>query len=444
MWRLAHGRHLTVGPRARVMGILNVTPDSFSDGGRFDRPEAALAQAERMLSEGAAIIDIGGESTRPGASAVTAEEEQSRVLPVIELLAKRSEALISIDTYRASTARLAIEAGAHIVNDVWGLQREPAIAAVARETGAGLVIMHTGREREKADDVIADQKAFLGQSLEIARKAGIETASIVLDPGFGFAKNSAECIELMARFGELHAFDHAWLVGTSRKRFIGRMTGRDAAGRDPGTAATSLVLRQKGAAIFRVHDVAMNADALAVADAALSAERGEGGVLACLGLGGNIGDPAGAMAEALRMLDTAMDCAVRAVSPVYRTPPWGKTDQPDFLNACAVVETRLAPRALLRRILGVEQKLKRERNERWGPRTIDIDIVTYDDEIIDEPGLKIPHPRAPERAFVMVPLADIAPDVTIAGKSAAAHAKALGRAGMNVAVAGGDWWREAG
>ncbi len=439
-WRLAHGRTLTVGPRALVMGVLNVTPDSFSDGGRFDAPQAALEQAGRMLREGAAIVDVGGESTRPGATPVPADEEQARILPVIRALAEKSDAIISVDTYRASTAAAAVAAGAHIVNDVWGLQKEPDIARIAAETGAGLVIMHTGREREKADDLVADQAQFLTRSLAIAAKAGIGESAILLDPGFGFAKNSAENIELMARFGELRALRYPWLVGTSRKRFVGRMTGRDVTARDAGTAATSVILRQKGAAVFRVHDVAMNADALAVADAAMRAERGEGGVLATLGLGGNIGDPVAAMASALRTLDGA-DCNVIAVSPVYRTAPWGNTEQPDFRNACAAIETRLAPRALLRRILDVELGLKRERAERWGPRTIDIDILTYDGEEIDEPGLRVPHPRAAERAFVIHPLADVAPDARIGAKTAAELSVGMARDEIVRETADGEWWR---
>lgn len=270
-WHLAHGRTLTLGPRAVVMGILNVTPDSFSDGGLFVDAQAALAQAHRMIGEGAAIIDVGGESTRPGSQAITAEEEQARILPVIAALAQAGRALISVDTYRSQTARRAVAAGAHIVNDVWGLRRDAALAAAAAETGAGLVIMHTGRERQKLPDVIADQRSFLSHSLEIARAAGVADGQIVLDPGFGFAKETAEeNLELMARFGELHAFGLPLAVGTSRKRFIGTVTGRPAAERAAGTAATNVVLRLKGASVFRVHDVAINVDALAVADAMLA------------------------------------------------------------------------------------------------------------------------------------------------------------------------------
>jgi len=276
-WQLAHGRQLDLGARAVLMGILNVTPDSFSDGGEFDRPDRALPHARVMTAEGAAIIDVGGESTRPGASAVPAREEQSRILPVIEALAAEGGSVISVDTYHAETARLAVAAGAHIVNDVHGLQREPDIARVAAETGAGLVIMHTGRDREKHPDVIADQFLFLERSLEIARDAGVTDAQIVLDPGFGFAKDGEENLQLMARFGQLRAFGFPWLVGTSRKRLVGYLAGGDREARDVGTAATSVILRLKGADIFRVHNVAVNRDALAFADAMLEREIASGG-----------------------------------------------------------------------------------------------------------------------------------------------------------------------
>ncbi|MEJ6784668.1 dihydropteroate synthase [Aminobacter sp. Piv2-1] len=269
-WQLAHGRHVELGDKALVMGILNVTPDSFSDGGRFEGLDRALDQARRMGDEGASIIDVGGESTRPGAASVSAAEEQDRVLPVIAALATAGDILISIDTYREETARLAVQAGAHIVNDVWGLQREPGIARVAAETGAGLVIMHTGREREKLADVIDDQFLFLRRSLEIASQAGVGDAQIVLDPGFGFAKEADENLDLMARFEELSRLGYPLLAGTSRKRFVGHVTGREPADRDAGTAATSVILRMKGAHIFRVHNVAINVDALAFADAMLA------------------------------------------------------------------------------------------------------------------------------------------------------------------------------
>ena len=274
VWTLAHGRSLELGGRARIMGILNVTPDSFSDGGRYAAADIAVAHAVRMIEEGADIIDIGGESTRPGAEPVSAEEEQRRVLPVIEKVAGMPGAIVSVDTYRAETARLALEAGAHIVNDVWGLTRDKAIADLAATTGAGLAIMHTGREREKLEDVVSDQRLFLEKALQTASRAGVKGDQIVIDPGFGFAKDANENLALMARFGELANLGFPWMVGTSRKRFIGSVTGRDGDERDIGTAATSVVLRMKGAAIFRVHNVAMNRAALDMADAVLQNHDG--------------------------------------------------------------------------------------------------------------------------------------------------------------------------
>jgi len=277
VWQLAHGRQLELGGKARLMGILNVTPDSFSDGGEFSAVDRALAHAREMAEEGADIIDVGGESTRPGAKPASAREEQSRILPVIEALASEGRFLISVDTYRADTAGLAVAAGAHIVNDVHGLQREPDIARLAAETGAGLVIMHTGRDRERLADVIADEFLFLTRSLEIARAAGVAEGQIVLDPGFGFAKRSEENLQLIVRFEELKALGFPWLIGTSRKRLLTDIPGGDRKARDAGTAATSVILRLKGAAIFRVHNIPFNRDALDYADAMLAREAASAG-----------------------------------------------------------------------------------------------------------------------------------------------------------------------
>lgn len=271
-WKLAHGREVTLGPRGLIMAIINVTPDSFSDGGLNASSADAIRNALKAVDDGADIVDIGGESTRPGAAEVSAGEEQDRVLPVIEALSARSDVLISIDTYRASTAQRAVAAGAHIVNDVHGLQRDSDLAAIVASASAGVCIMHTGRGREKLPDVIADQFEFLRRSLDIARAAGIADEAIVLDPGFGFNKETPqENIELAARFSELRALGFPLLAGTSRKRFLGALTGREAPDRDVATAATTALLRRDGAAIFRVHNVAINRDALVIADAMLSA-----------------------------------------------------------------------------------------------------------------------------------------------------------------------------
>lgn len=275
-WQLAHGKSLQLGAKAIIMGILNVTPDSFSDGGQHFNHDIALEKARQMMADGATIIDVGGESTKPDAAPVDAATEQQRVLPVIKALAKLDGCIISVDTYRASTAKMAIEAGAHIVNDVWGLHREPDIADVAKATGAGLVLMHTSRDRICADDPIEDQRVFFKKSIEIAHRAGIADNQIVLDPGFGFTRTLDEDIELLSRFEEMLELPYPMLVGTSRKRFIGKMSGiTDPLKRDIPTSATSVTLRLDGADIFRVHDVLMSAQALKVADAILQSRTGK-------------------------------------------------------------------------------------------------------------------------------------------------------------------------
>jgi dihydropteroate synthase len=263
-----------LGRRTLVMGILNVTPDSFSDGGRFVGADAAAAQAGRLVSEGAAILDIGGESTRPGHVPVPAEAEQARVLPVIRALAPSLPVPISIDTYKASTARAALEAGARIVNDVWGLQREPDIAAVAAAHGAPVVIMHN-RETIEADiDIVADMQAFFERSLAIARRAGIRDSDIVLDPGVGFGKTWTQHLEALRRLPEIRALGFPVLVGVSRKSLLGRLHDQETkpADRLHGSLAAHAVAATLGADIVRVHDVAAHRDAMRVVDAVLRPE----------------------------------------------------------------------------------------------------------------------------------------------------------------------------
>ncbi len=271
-WKLAHNRSVELGNKAVIMGVLNVTPDSFSDGGQNVQIKSAIANTCAMVAAGATIVDIGGESTRPGATPIDADTEISRVLPIIQALIRETDVALSIDTYHAKTASAAIEAGVHILNDVWGLQKDPDMAGVVADTGAGVVIMHSGRGRTVLDDVIEDQQFYLGRSIDIAGNADISEDAIVLDPGIGFAKGIEENLALLNRFDELHQFGLPLLVGTSRKRFLGAITNREnPLERDVATAATSVVARVKGAAVFRVHDVAVNSDALKVADALLAA-----------------------------------------------------------------------------------------------------------------------------------------------------------------------------
>jgi len=264
------GATLRLGRRARLMGILNVTPDSFSDGGRFDAVSAALGQARRMLAEGADIIDIGGESTRPGADEVSAADELARVLPAIAALrADGIVAPISIDTYKAEVAEQAIAAGATIINDVHGLQREPELAAVAASRGVPLVVMHWDKARDASRDVMAEMARYFEVTLRIAEEAGVARSGIVLDPGFGFAKSLSENYEILRRLPELVALGFPVLVGTSRKSMIGRLLDVPADERLAGTVATSVLGYTAGAHLFRVHDIRPNRDALRVAEAAL-------------------------------------------------------------------------------------------------------------------------------------------------------------------------------
>jgi dihydropteroate synthase len=248
-----------------VMGIVNVTPDSFSDGGLYYAADAAVAQGKRLVEEGAQILDIGGESTRKDAAPIGEDEEMRRVLPVIEALSA-TDALISIDTMKAAVAEAAIAVGAHIVNDIRGLQGDPGMADVAARHGAGVIAMHNravlGSSEPIAGDPIQDCLAFFERTLAIARKAGISEDRIALDPGFGFGKSPEQNLEILARFGELNALGFPVLSGTSRKSFIGRVTGRESAERLVGTLTTSVVSALGDAAILRVHDVAEHVEAM--------------------------------------------------------------------------------------------------------------------------------------------------------------------------------------
>ncbi|RXF72909.1 dihydropteroate synthase [Hansschlegelia zhihuaiae] len=256
------------GPR--VMGILNVTPDSFSDGGRFEAVEAAVRRARAMVDEGADVVDVGGESTRPGHTPVEADEEIRRVVPAIRAIRAELEAPISIDTMKAKVAAAALEAGATIVNDVWGLQRDPDIASVAAEHGAPVVVMHHRTEVDARLDIVEDIKRFLGRSIEIAQKAGVPDRAIMLDPGVGFGKTVEQNLIAIRRVDALAAMGFPVLLGTSRKSLIGHIIPRTPEERVFGTVATSVIGWAAGATMFRVHDIRANRDALLVAQAVLS------------------------------------------------------------------------------------------------------------------------------------------------------------------------------
>jgi dihydropteroate synthase len=259
--------------RPLVMGILNITPDSFSDGGQFFDPASALAQARRMIAEGADILDIGAESTRPygGRLPVSAEDEHARLAPVLSEVVKLGLP-VSIDTFKAKTAAYALEQGATILNDVWGLQYDPDIARVAAEHGVAVIVMHNREKADPAIDIMADVKAFLAHSLDIAAKAGIARNRIVLDPGVGFGKTLDQSTTVIARLGELREFGLPILMGLSRKRFISSISPSEPHQRIGGSIAGNLLSVMAGANIVRVHDVAETVQALQVM-AAIQAKR---------------------------------------------------------------------------------------------------------------------------------------------------------------------------
>jgi dihydropteroate synthase len=252
-----------IGTRPVVMGILNVTPDSFSDGGRFIAADAALSHATQMWEEGADIVDIGGESTRPGALPVTEAEELARIQFILAELGNR-EMPISIDTYKANIAVRALDLGAVVVNDVWGLQKDPAMADAVAAAGAAVVIMHNRAEKDSTIDIIADIRRFFTHSLTLADKAGIPRTRIILDPGIAFGKTARQNVDVIVRLRELVDFDCPILIGVSRKAFLGSLIEGAIESTPIGTIAASLAACAAGASLFRVHDVAEHVAALKV------------------------------------------------------------------------------------------------------------------------------------------------------------------------------------
>ncbi len=247
-----------LGKQTYIMGILNVTPDSFSDGGSFFSMEAAIGQAELMAKDGAHIIDVGGESTRPGSKPVTGEEEIQRVVPVIEELSRKISLPISVDTYRAKTAEMALKAGAHMLNDIWGLKYDPDMAAVAAAFEVPICIMHNRTCGTEYRDLIADMLRELEESIKIALKAGIREENIIIDPGIGFAKTWEQNLQVMRRLDEFKCFGYPVLLGASRKSFIGKVLGLEINERLEGTLAVTAQGIAKGADIVRIHDVLQN------------------------------------------------------------------------------------------------------------------------------------------------------------------------------------------
>lgn len=262
---------LALGERTLIMGILNVTPDSFSDGGRYNQVDHALQHAREMLLDGADIIDIGGESTRPGHKPVTEQEELARVIPIVERLHREMPQVpLSVDTYKAQVAEEALRAGAHVINDVWGFKAEPRMAQVAAEFGCPVILMHNRQDRAYGD-LMNDVAADLLESVELARKAGVSDERIILDPGIGFAKNYEENLKVMANLDQLTELGFPLLLGTSRKRFIRTALDLPVDEVIMGTAATVALGIAQGCQIVRVHDVKEMKETARMCDAMLYA-----------------------------------------------------------------------------------------------------------------------------------------------------------------------------
>ncbi|MFC7372336.1 dihydropteroate synthase [Fictibacillus iocasae] len=267
------GSHtLDFSKKTYVMGILNATPDSFSDGGKFNHIETAVKHAKQMIADGADIIDVGGESTRPGAEKVGLDEELSRVIPLIEALSKEIPVPISIDTYKAEVARQAILAGAHIINDVWGAKADPLMAATAAELDVPIILMHN-RDNTDYEDFMQDMIADLKHSIAIAVKAGVRPENIILDPGIGFVKTYEQNLETMRRLDEIAAIGYPVLLGTSRKSMIGKALDLPVTERMEGTGATVCLGIERGCSIVRVHDVKEIARMTKMMDAMLGRGR---------------------------------------------------------------------------------------------------------------------------------------------------------------------------
>ena len=503
-----------------IMGILNVTPDSFSDGGKWDTLDHAMKHVETMLADGADLIDVGGESTRPGHTPVGAQEEIERVLPVIEAIRSRFDVPISVDTYKGSVADASLKAGADLINDVWGLKYDPEMAPVIARHNAPCCLMHNTEYNNFLVDMLSETQ----ECVNIARRAGIKDENIILDPGVGFGKTYEMNLETM---NHLELFQHLGfpvLLGTSRKSMIGLTLDLPVDQRVEGTLATSVIGVMKGCAFVRVHDVKENRRVIQMTEAILGgklmdkiqikgleifANHGvfpEENVLgqkfvisatlytdtrkagltdelttsihygevsqmiteytkkhtfkllealaenlcqmlletipllqkitlriekpwapvglpldtvaveitrswhtAYIAFGSNLGDKKKYLDDGIQALKDTPHCQMETISEYLVTEPYGGVEQDNFLNGALKLRTLLTPEELLDRLHEIEAAANRERIVRWGPRTLDLDILFYDSEIIDTPDLHIPHIDMENRDFVLIPMAEIAP-----------------------------------
>lgn len=398
-----------------IMGILNLTPDSFSDGGSYPTPEDAIARGLQMVEEGALIIDVGGESTRPGATPVTEEEECARVLDVVKALASKG-ICVSIDTRHAPVARAALEAGASIINDVSGF-RDPAMVDLAASCDAGLVVMHMGGDDPRTmqnepvyEDVVAEVRDYLKAQADNLIAHGVARERICLDPGPGFGKTAKQTIELMRNFHEFNRLGFPTMVAVSRKSYIGEAYHiEDPKERDSASAAEALMACELGASVIRTHNVALSAQALE--------ENLRPYVL--IGMGCNVAlvaDEGEEREGKIAMINKAIgdmcmlpDTQIIDISSYYESEPAYFEDQDLFVNTVVLMRTGLPPQELLTYLQAIENSLGRVRTQKNGPRTCDLDILDYQGYVSDLEVLTLPHPLLLERDFVVKPLLELLP-----------------------------------
>ena len=416
-----------------IMGIVNVTPDSFSDGGEYFDTEAAVAHGLELAAQGAAIIDVGGESTRPGSDPVDPETEWERIGSVIATLAER-ELCVSVDTRHAEVAARALEAGASIINDVSGF-RDPAMVAVAQRSGCGCVVMHmagepkTMQENPTYVDVVAEVRDYLRDAAAALEEAGVDRSRICVDPGPGFGKTPKQTIELMRNLHELVHLGYPVMVAASRKSYVGYAYGvEEPHERDVASAAEALLACELGASVVRTHNVPLTVAAL-----------GDLRPAVVLGLGSNVAlvaEPGEETEAKIAQINLAVgqlcglpDTQIIDMAPFYESEPAYYTDQDAFVNTVVLLRTGLPPKELLGYLHGIENSLGRVRTMENGPRTLDLDIVDYQMYVASDDELTLPHPRACERDFVVRPLLDILPGYELADGTAVGAVPAAERVG---------------
>ena len=501
-----------------IMGILNVTPDSFSDGGKYQSVDLALKQAERMIEEGAAILDIGGESTRPGHKKITDQEEIERVVPVIEAIKKNFDIAVSLDTYKYEVSKAGIAAGADMINDIWGLKWDERLAPLLAKEDVACCLMHN-RDNQEYTNFIEDFCSDMEETLAIAKKAGIRDERIVLDPGVGFGKTFEQNLSIMKHMDVFSKWGLPVLLGTSRKSVIGLALNLPVDQREEGTAATTVLGRMKGASIFRVHDVKTNYRELKMIEAILDEIRVKnlevfchhgvykeenvlgqkflvnivskvdtraagktdelelsvsyGDICRCvkkemtkqndkllervaerlaecillqfplikeveievkkpwapvlmhvdytsvkikrswhkvyIGVGSNLGEREEYMKLAKEKVSALPDTKNFKSASIIETEPYGYTEQGKFLNTVYSIETLDTPAEFLDKLHQIENEAERKREIHWGPRTLDLDILLYDDLVTEDEEITIPHPELTKRLFVLEPLCELAP-----------------------------------